>query len=241
MLSSKNRFSQLIIASILAIFTAFAIFLQPNPSHPYIVISASEDLQVTFLLNQTSSKDNCEDTLATLTSSLLAACPSCRIQELQCLQNLLPQHQIYLSDAPLPLPSASMPNGIVIYSSQQPNIALAACQESAKQSALNLHKVTCHQSNTLRTAQQKIAPKGIDLLAAFLTLAAAAIASWFTCFLIIRYEHLHAHLSHDHNNAGPQKFHASPHTADWRAGSLCRIAGRSGDRAIYTPKKQAYR
>ena len=44
----------------------------------------------------------------------------------------------------------------------------------------------------------------------FLTLAAAGAASWFICYLIIRYEHLHAHFSHDPTDAGPQKFHANP-------------------------------
>jgi UDP-GlcNAc:undecaprenyl-phosphate/decaprenyl-phosphate GlcNAc-1-phosphate transferase len=39
---------------------------------------------------------------------------------------------------------------------------------------------------------------------------AAALAAWLACFLIIRYEHLHAHLSHDHTDSGPQKYHAQP-------------------------------
>ncbi len=50
----------------------------------------------------------------------------------------------------------------------------------------------------------------IDINIVFLNLAAAAGASWFICYLVIRYEHLHAHLSHDHANAGPQKFHTEP-------------------------------
>lgn len=229
MLSSKTRLSQSIIVSLLIIFTGCAIFLQPKPSYPYAVVTASEDLQITFLLNKVSSYENCEDTLETVASSLLTACPSCRIQEKKCLQKLTPQHKIYLSDTPIFLPSASRPNGIVIYSSQQPDIALAACQESEKQSALSQHKATCHAPNTVRIAPQTGKSKSFSLLAAFFALAVAAITSWFTCFLIIRYEHLHAHLSHDHKNAGPQKFHVLPTP---RIGGIGLFAGLLGGAAI---------
>lgn len=41
-------------------------------------------------------------------------------------------------------------------------------------------------------------------------LGIAAIASWFVCWLIIRYEDLHSHFSYDAVGSGPQKFHAVP-------------------------------
>ena len=50
----------------------------------------------------------------------------------------------------------------------------------------------------------------VDLVSLLLVLAIAAISSWFICYMAIRYEHIHAHLSHDHIGAGPQKFHAEP-------------------------------
>jgi UDP-GlcNAc:undecaprenyl-phosphate/decaprenyl-phosphate GlcNAc-1-phosphate transferase len=50
----------------------------------------------------------------------------------------------------------------------------------------------------------------VSLMTIFLIFISAAISSWFISFLVIRYEHLHAHLSHDHIDAGPQKFHAEP-------------------------------
>ncbi|MHB1618780.1 MAG: MraY family glycosyltransferase [Sulfuricella sp.] len=211
MLSSKNRLSLFVLASLLVVFTGFAVFLQPIPHHPYAVLTTPGNLQITFLLNSAPSNEKCEQTLETMANALLTACPACRIQKQQCLQKLDTRHQIYLSAAPLPLPSAHMPNGIVIYSSTQPDIALAACLESERQSARNLHKVTCYAPNTLRMAPQPVKSRGADhLLAAFLALAAAGAASWFICYLIVRYEHLHAHLSHDHIDSGPQKFHALP-------------------------------
>ncbi len=38
----------------------------------------------------------------------------------------------------------------------------------------------------------------------------AALTAWLTCFLMIKFEHLHAHLSHDLTDSGPQKYHAQP-------------------------------
>ena len=43
-----------------------------------------------------------------------------------------------------------------------------------------------------------------------LAFLAAACGAWLVCWLIVKYEHLHAHLSHDHTDSGPQKFHAVP-------------------------------
>ncbi|NOT64927.1 MAG: glycosyl transferase [Methylotenera sp.] len=67
-----------------------------------------------------------------------------------------------------------------------------------------------------RPTQQQLNVTPIDLfwvdylLTILITFSGAAIASWFICYLIIRYEHVHAHFSHDHTDAGPQKFHTSP-------------------------------
>lgn len=44
----------------------------------------------------------------------------------------------------------------------------------------------------------------------FIGLLVAAVVAWLACYFIIRYEHLHAHLSHDHTDSGPQKYHAQP-------------------------------
>jgi UDP-N-acetylmuramyl pentapeptide phosphotransferase/UDP-N-acetylglucosamine-1-phosphate transferase len=52
---------------------------------------------------------------------------------------------------------------------------------------------------------------GRNLTGGKLTVWLFAFASaWLTVWLIIRFEHLHAHLSHDHVASGPQKYHAHP-------------------------------
>lgn len=55
-----------------------------------------------------------------------------------------------------------------------------------------------------------------------LALITAAVTAWLACWLIVKYEHLHAHLSHDHTDSGPQKFHAVPTP---RIGGLAVVVG----------------
>lgn len=229
MLSSKPPISLFILASLLIIFSGFAIYLKPTTHFPHAVLTAPEDLQLTFLLNPVPSKESCEQTLETLANSLLTVCPACQIQKQQCLQALDSQQQNYLSIAPIPYPSTRLPYGVVIYSSLRPNIALAACRKN-EQSMQHSSKVRCHAPNTLRIAPDPVKPKGINLvLAAFWILVAAGAASWFICYLIIRYEHLHGHLSHDHDLSGPQKFHALPTP---RIGGLALVGGLLGGAGV---------
>lgn len=226
MLSSKPPISLYILATILIIFTGFAIYLKPSTHYPHAVISAPEDLKLTFLLNPSPNKESCEHTLETFISALLTTCPTCQIQQQQCLKELDAQQKNYLSIAPIALPSTSLPYGVVVYSSLRPNIALAACRQSEKQSMQSMSKVTCHPPNTLRTSSPLVKPKDINfMLGVFLIFAAAGAVSRFICYLIIRYEHLHAHLSHDHDFSGPQKFHALPTP---RIGGLALVGGLLG-------------
>lgn len=211
MLSPKNRLSQLIIITFLLIFIGIAVNFQPVPSYPLTVITIRDDLQITYLLNAVRSKENCEETLETSADALLTYCPDCRIQTQQCLTKLDAQQQAYLSAAPLPLPSARLPNGIAIYKAALPDTALTACLKIERESAQSLSKVTCYPANTSRPIPQLVKISWANnLLTIFLILAATGTLSWLVCYLIIRYEHLHAHFSHDHNDSGPQKFHASP-------------------------------
>ncbi|MDE2343165.1 MAG: glycosyltransferase family 4 protein [Betaproteobacteria bacterium] len=57
---------------------------------------------------------------------------------------------------------------------------------------------------------------------AFLLVVTAAVISWVACWFIVKYEHLHAHLSHDHVNSGPQKVHG---TLTPRIGGISLMAG----------------
>lgn len=53
-------------------------------------------------------------------------------------------------------------------------------------------------------------------------LLTAMTSAWMTVWLILKYENLHAHLSHDHVDSGPQKYHEVPTP---RIGGLAIIVG----------------
>lgn len=211
MLSTRNSTSKVVLALILLAFMGMAAFLRPVPHYPNVSLTAPENVQINLLINPAPDIKACLQTLSTLVDAFEATCPACRIRKQQCLEKLTPREKALLSSAPLPLPSAHMANGVTTFEATDPAVALAACRESERQSARGSGKITCHAPNTLRPMLQPVKHGWANnLLTIILTLAAAGAASWFICYLIIRYEHLHAHLSHDHTDAGPQKFHALP-------------------------------
>jgi UDP-N-acetylmuramyl pentapeptide phosphotransferase/UDP-N-acetylglucosamine-1-phosphate transferase len=72
-------------------------------------------------------------------------------------------------------------------------------------------------------------------LSGFFVLVLSGLASAFACHLIVRYEALHAHWSHDHVEAGPQKFHAQPTP---RIGGLGLTVGLFISGAVLLAKEQ---
>lgn len=223
MSSSKHRISIAFIGTLLLATFWLAVYQRPAPHHPYVVIEGPEKLQITFLLASRPRAADCEATTANIANVTQATCLACRVTQQQCLQSLGATQQRYLSTAPLDSPSVQMSTGVVVYSSPNAELSLAACRESERQAASGPQQVKCFPANTLRT--QTSSPKRFDATQAawgFLTLFVAGFAAWLACYLIIRYEHLHAHLSHDHTDTGPQKFHAVPTP---RIGGIGIVAG----------------
>lgn len=221
-LSPQSLVSAL-IAALLILFSALAVFRPPSNHHAYMSIEAPENLGITFLFNGRSRAADCEATIVNLASAILASCPGCRIKQLQCLPKLDSTLQRLLSSEPLDTPSARLPNGVAIYAAPNLVTALGACQESQRLSANGGSSTTCFPPDTTRTTTESTKKVTAEqALWAGLALFVASLAAWFTCWLIIRYEHLHAHLSHDQVGSGPQKFHAVPTP---RIGGIAVVAG----------------
>lgn len=129
-----NRLISASIAGLLLVAAAWVVVYRPPPNYPYMVMDVAENLNVSFLLHEQKSQDVCEATIARLASAMLANCPSCRIKQLQCLDELSGEQERQLSSAPLSIPSGRMAKGVALYSAQDTSLALAACQESERQS-----------------------------------------------------------------------------------------------------------
>ena len=212
-----------LIAALLILFSTLAVFWPPASHYAYMIIEAPENLSITFLLDGRERAADCDATIARLGSTILSSCPTCRIKQLQCLPELDSTERHLLSSEPLDTPSARMPSGVVIYTAPNPTTALTACQESQRIAAKSPAPITCFAADTARSVTKpttKVA--AAQALWAVLALIVASLAAWFTCWLIIRYEHLHAHLSHDQVGSGPQKFHTVPTP---RIGGIAVVAG----------------
>ena len=212
-----------LIAALLILFSTLAVYQPPNKHYAYMIIEAPENLSITFLLNGRKRAVDCEATITKLASALLASCSACRIKQLQCLTKLDVTQQYLLSSEPLDSTSARLPGGVAIYTAPSLATALATCQESQRLAAKSTAPMTCFPANTARSLTEPT--KKVDaaqaLWAAF-ALIAAGFGAWFTCWLIIRYEHLHAHFSLDQAGSGPQKFHTVPTP---RIGGIAVVAG----------------
>ncbi len=54
------------------------------------------------------------------------------------------------------------------------------------------------------------APQSLDLFALGIVVLSASIAAWLGCYLLVRFDALHARFTHDHDLNGVQKIHAQP-------------------------------
>lgn len=180
---------------------------------PQVRASMVDGLDAVFLFDPVSTREKCEEVKRNVTSAITSACTNCEIRESACLRNLdTSQAQLWSSEA-LAIPALVLPNGVVAFESLNPELALAACRETQRQVSRTLTGVgaRCFSPNEPRAERvshslYKPASQAIHLFLFLVALCASALA----CYLIYRFEHLHAHVSHDHSYAGPQKFHDDP-------------------------------
>jgi UDP-N-acetylmuramyl pentapeptide phosphotransferase/UDP-N-acetylglucosamine-1-phosphate transferase len=221
-MTSSNSFNRLLIAGMLVIAVAFAITRPPQNHYPTVVIEATElagTIKLGFLFESHSSMAECETLIGNIARTALMKCPQCRITLLSCETVIDQDYRNLLGTAPLPYSSGHMANGAVTFYASSPELALSICKATEAQSAKSANPVKCYASNTHRP---KI-PGPSPLNAWVLTLPFAAFfATWLVGWLIIRYEHIHAHFSHDCIDSGPQKYHTEPTP---RIGGIAVMAG----------------
>ena len=230
MLSSKSKFSYPILIISVIITGILALYLKPVPHYPNLEFTTADHVQVKHLFQAALDKTTCQIALSSLDEDLSATCPNCKIDKQQCLSKLTTEQQTLLSKAPIPYPSIRLHDGVTSYQAADPQLALNTCIHTATVSTNFGHQLKCSPSQTVRPISSTINYNlWLDIAKMALILAAAAIASWFICYLIIRYENLHAHFSHDHTDTGPQKFHSQPTP---RIGGIAILSGLLAAAAI---------
>ena len=115
----------------------FAVIpLRDASLYPHIIIEAPDGLRVTFLHRGRPKATQCEADVAKFVAIIQAKCAPCKIVEKNCLDKLEPDQSQMLAAAPLDVPSARLPDGIVTFKSPNPNVALAVCRESERQASM---------------------------------------------------------------------------------------------------------
>lgn len=206
----RKRLPSLIIAGMLIIVSVLAITQHPQGFYPTVEIEVTDPakpLELSFLLHSRPTLRDCEALTGNIAQAVLKRCPQCRVKNMQCKSALDESRQTLLTDAPLTTASGRVAHGVILFHAADPELALAACQAAETQTAAGNNPVKCYAANTPRT--EPAAPSILNPWILVLLLSAFA-AAWFAGWLIVKYEHLHAHLSHDHVGSGPQKYHTEP-------------------------------
>ena len=228
----------MVLALLLAVVFWLATHRGATTFHPHVQIETHDGMQITFLLRPTESFEECEATKSNVTGIMRASCPLCQIRSSTCLTALDSNQKRQVSTDPLASPSLTLPNGVVIFESVSADRALAACKESERNSSRNPGLSKCHAPNSLRAADVQGTNSFDEIAMGLLGMLGALAAAWASCFLIIRYEHVHAHLSHDHlDEDRPQRFHTVPTP---RIGGLGVLAGLLGCGALLLALKPKF-
>jgi len=218
----KNQKLSPIIFVLLLVFMALAITRQPQEFYPVVNVvlpDPSGELTINFLFNSRSTLQDCETTNGKIARELFLKCPQCKVTLIQCPKTLDVDQQKQMSTTALPTPSGRMANGVVIFNAVNPNLAQRLCQGSENQTTKGKNPIKCFNANSPRPQLDAALELNPWLIA--IILAAFSVA-WFSGWLIVKYENLHAHLSHDHITDSPQKFHSQPTP---RIGGLMLFAG----------------
>lgn len=140
-------------ASLAGLAVTAVILYGDAPLYPYVIIEAPSELRITFLLQGQPKKSQCETLVAKVVDAVQSKCVDCKIVERHCLDELDPNQSQMLTTVPLDLPSARLAGGgVVVFGSQNPNIAISTCRESERQAAIgrNVSNFECHPPGQTR-------------------------------------------------------------------------------------------
>jgi UDP-GlcNAc:undecaprenyl-phosphate GlcNAc-1-phosphate transferase len=208
----KKTLTPIAAAAMFIAIVGVTHFLHGRMYYPDVTVETQGNLELEFVQRGLRSDEACQAAAATIADAIRASCSTCSVIARQCADGLDPAHEKLLSEEPIEMPSSRLPNGVVTYLSDDKALALVACRESERRTASTQFRAVCYPPGAPRPLPGSKAGR-IEMsqsLAGFFVLLVSALASAFACHLIVRYEALHAHWSHDHVEAGPQKFHAQP-------------------------------
>lgn len=176
--------------------------------HPLVEIETADSGSIGLLavFDGRPTLEACEGFTGKLVRVSLERCPACRVVAARCETNLPGPARALLGSAPVPVASGRLKDGAIGFYAPDAALAQQACDGAAKQSPA-FNRLTCHPAGTSRPRPASAVSVSV---AHVITAMAALLAAWMVGWFVIRYEHLHADLTHDAVDGGPQKAHAAP-------------------------------
>lgn len=197
----------------LTLIIGYVVYQQKPGYFPSLYVNTGAGVDFLYVNDSRGTLNECQAALTMVEQALLPFCPDCKTQP-QC-HRTLPLSLATLFTANLvPAPIAHTPTGVILYESKDEKLAQNFCDASmaALRDQHPHARGICYPANAehpaFRAQNEQIELRHLSYAA--LALLLSLLIAKFTAWLIIRYEHLHAHFSHDHMHAGPQKFHAQP-------------------------------
>lgn len=199
---------------LIPVIIALATLKLSPDQYPSLKLDNGSATQISYAGLGQPTRARCDETLSKTETQLKAHCPTCQVVQRTCLTELPPSQAYYFTDQPQVFPSIHLNTGVLIFEATDASRVRQMCEETATglRQSTDTKPTSCFPAEKKRPFF-KADQKKIDtnhLWFALLGLILAQIVSKFICYLIIKYEHLHARYSHDHMQSGPQKFHAQP-------------------------------
>jgi UDP-N-acetylmuramyl pentapeptide phosphotransferase/UDP-N-acetylglucosamine-1-phosphate transferase len=206
----SKRLLRALLAMALMATMVLAWRAPPTGVHPMVeILVPGHDAAITIktAFAKKSSLADCEALTGNVVRVTLERCPNCRIVASRCDMHLSPEAAKLLGAEPLAYPTGRLRNGAMSFIAEDATLAQQACDAADRSTVQSANPVTCQPAGQPRTQAIRPVSLGLDSLLLPLT---AALAAWFVGWFILRYDHLHAHLTHDAVVGGPQKHHDRP-------------------------------
>lgn len=179
---------------------------------PVFQLKKDEGINFAYMHDQGKNVETCDQATAIAQNNIREFCPSCDILSAQCIKANKSSEKESAQIFSAAKVAARMPQGVLVFSGESFAQSLSDCRLLASSwlkgdSAYYCSGIEGAAGGSIIKKLLAAPANGYFAMVGFLM---AMLASLALCFTIIRYEHLHAHLSHDACNSGPQKFHVSP-------------------------------
>lgn len=196
---------------LLLVFALLAVLRQPALHYPVLEQRYPSGLLAHYLRGGYETPQACTLALAELAAQAQAACPECAPAGGSCVPRLSAEQGDQLSVVALRTSTARLRAAtVVVYQQGSLDAAAEACRTLAAHALPWAVPVHCSPPGVPRPRPAAALPGASVLLREALTALSCGLASWLACWALLRWQHLHAHLSLDAIAGGPQKFHAVP-------------------------------